>query len=150
MDCIVTKLVSVCSHGSGWQLLSINKFTLLLVRFVPVLGSSFVFFPESRLLNRKSNMLYIHKGNDDNCFFCCYTAGYHLVYKKETLESPRNCYRLSTKFITYNIKNSSATQLVRSIWFDHELYEHFKIWGYDRSSSDRFQIRKFETRIRVP
>ena len=112
VDSIVTKLVSFSSHGSGWQLSSIDKVTLKLVRFVPVRGSSFIPFPEGHLLRRDSNLLNIHNGNDENCFLYCYTAGYHLVFKKETLEPPRNCFRPRTNVLTYSNQNPAAKQPV--------------------------------------
>ena len=79
---IVSKLVSFSSYGSGWQLLSIDKVTLKLAKYVPVRGSSFIPFHEGHPLRRDSNLLNIHNGSDNNCFLYCYTAGYHLVYKK--------------------------------------------------------------------
>ena len=112
VDSIVTKLVSFSSHGSGWQLSSIDKVTLKLVRFVPVRGSSFIPLPEGHLLRRDSNLLNIHNGNDENCFLYCYTAGYHLVFKKETLEPPRKCFRPRTNVLTYSNENPAAKQPV--------------------------------------
>ena len=82
-DNIVSKLVSFSSYGSGWQLLSIDKVTLKLAKYVPVRGSSFIPFHEGHPLRRDSNLLNIHNGSDNNCFLYCYTAGYHLVYKKK-------------------------------------------------------------------
>ena len=84
IDSIVSKLVIFSSYGSGWQLLSIDKVTLKLTRCVAVRGSSFIPFHEGHPLRRDSNLLNIHNGSDNNCFLYCYTAGYHLVYKKKT------------------------------------------------------------------
>ena len=74
VDSIVTKIVTFSSHGSGRQLLSINKVTQKLARFVPVNGISFQPFPEGQLLRRDSNLQNIHNGHNGNCFLYCYTA----------------------------------------------------------------------------
>ena len=73
-------------------------------------GRSFIPFPEGLPLRRDSNLLNIHNANDDNCFLYCYTAGYHLVYKKETLEPPGPCFRQRTNVLTYSSENPSAKQ----------------------------------------
>ena len=82
IDNIVSKLVIFSSYGSGWQLLAIEKVTLKLVKCVAVRGSSYTLFHKGHPLRRDSNLLNIHNGSDDNCFQYCYTAGYHIVYKK--------------------------------------------------------------------
>ena len=107
VDNIVSKLVSFSSYGSGWQLLSIDKVTLKRVKYVPVRGSSFIPFHEGHPLRRDSNLLNIHNGSD-NCFLNCYTAGYHLVYKKEKLEPPAPCVRPRTNVLTYSRESPSA------------------------------------------
>ena len=110
VDNIVSKLVTFSSYGSGWQFLQIDKVTLKLVRYAPVRGRSFIPFPEGHPLRRDSNLLNIHNANDDKCFLYCYTAGYHLVYKRETLEPPGPCFRKRTKVLTYSSENPSAKQ----------------------------------------
>ena len=52
------------------------------VRRIAVRGSSYIPIHEGQPLRRESNLLKIHNGSDDNCFLPCYTAGYHIVYKK--------------------------------------------------------------------
>ena len=108
IDNIVSKLVIFSSYGSGWQLLSIDKVTLKLVKCVTVRGSSCIPFHEGHPLRRDSNLLNIQNGSDDNCFLYCYTAGYHIVYKKEKLEPPAPCFRPRTNVPTYSRENLSA------------------------------------------
>ena len=108
VDNIVSKLVSFSSYGSGRQLLSIDKVTLKLAKYVLVRGSSFIPFHEGHPLRRDSNLLNIHNGSDNNCFLYCYTAGYHLVYKKEKLEPPIPCVRPRTNVLTYSREKPSA------------------------------------------
>ena len=110
VDNIVSKLVTFSSYGSGWQLLQIDKVTLKLVRYAPVRGRSFIPFAEGHPLRRDSNLLNIHNANDDKCFLYCYTAGYHLVFKKETLEPPGPCFRQRTNVLTYSSENPNAKQ----------------------------------------
>ena len=93
IDNLVSKLVIFSSYGSGWKLLAIEKVTLILVKCVAVRDSSYIPFNEGHPLRRDSNLLNIHNGSDDNCFLYCYTAGYHIVYKKEKLEPPAPCFR---------------------------------------------------------
>ena len=108
IDNIVSKLVIFSSYGSGWQLLSIDKVILKLVKCVAVRGSSYILFHEGHPLRRDSNLLNIHNGSDDNCFLYCYTAGYHIVYKKEKLVPPAPCFRPRTNVLTYSRENPSA------------------------------------------
>ena len=110
VDNIVSMLVSFSSYGSGWQLQTIDKITVKLVRYIPVRGSSFIPFPDNHPLRRDSNLLNIHNANDDKCFLYCFTAGYHLVYLKEKLEPPRPCFRPRTNILTYSSENPSAKQ----------------------------------------
>ena len=110
VDNIVSKLVSFSSYGSGWQLQTIDKITVKLVRYIPVRGSSFIPFPDNYPLRRDPNLLNIHNANDDKCFLYCFTAGYHLVYLKEKLEPPRPCFRPRTNILTYSSENPSAKQ----------------------------------------
>ena len=81
-----------------------------LVRYAAVRGRSFIPFPEGHPLRRDSNLLNINNAKDDKRFLYCYTAGYHLVYKKETLEHPVPCFRQRTNVLTYSSENPSAKQ----------------------------------------
>ena len=100
IDSIVSTLVIFSSYGIGWQLLSIDKVTLKLTRCVAVRGSSFIPFLEGYPLSRDKTLLNIHNGSDNNCFLYCYTAGYHIVYKKEKLEPSAPCVRPRTNVLT--------------------------------------------------
>ena len=110
VDNIVSKLVSFSSCGSEWQLQTIEKITIKLVRYIPVRGSSFIPFPDNHPLRRDSILLKKHNANDDKCFLYSFTAGYHLVYLKEKLEPPRPCFRSRTNILTYSSENPSAKQ----------------------------------------
>ena len=112
VDTIVSKLVSFSSYGSGWQLQTIDKVILKLVRYVPMCGSSFIPFSERHMLRRVSNLLNIHNSNDEKCFLYSFTAGYHLVHKKEKLKRPRPCFRPRTNILTYSSEKPSAKQPV--------------------------------------
>ena len=112
VDNIVSKLVTFSNYGSGWQFLQTEKFTLKIVRYATVRGRSFIPFPEGHPLGRDSNLLNKHNANDDKCFLCCYTAGYHRVYKKETLDPTGPYLRHRTNVLTYSSENPSAKQLL--------------------------------------
>ena len=83
IDNILSKLVIFSSYGSGWQLLSIDKVTLKLVKCVAVRGSSYIPFHEGHPLRRDSNLLNIHNGSNDNCFLYCYKLDTTLFIKKK-------------------------------------------------------------------
>ena len=108
IDSIVSKLVIFSSYGSGWQLLFIDKLTLKLVKCVAVRDSSYKPFHEEHSLRRDSTLLNIHNRRDHNCFLYCFTAGYHLVYKKEKLKPPAPYFRPRTNVLTYSKENPSA------------------------------------------
>ena len=108
IDKIVSKLVIFSSHRSDWQLLSINKVTLKLARFVSVRGSSYIPVHEGHPLRCDPNLLNINNGSDDNCFPSFYTGGYDLAYEKEKLEPPASCFRPLTNVLTYSRENTSA------------------------------------------
>ena len=112
VNTIVSKLVSFSGSGSGWQLQTTDKVTINLVRYVPIRGSSFIPFSKGHLLRRDSNQINIHNSNDEKCFLYCFTAGYHLVHRKEKLEPPRPCFRPRTNILTYSSENPPAKQPV--------------------------------------
>ena len=105
IDNIKSELVIFSSYGSGWQLLPIDKVTLKLVICFAVKGSSYIPFLEGHPFRRDPNLLNIYNGSHDNCFLYCYTAGYHIVYKKEKLEPPAPCFRPRTNVLTYSREN---------------------------------------------
>ena len=119
LDNIVSELVTFSSYGSGWQLLKIvvaDKITF------------FVIFPEAHPVRCDSNLLSIHNTNDDKCFLYCYTAGYHLLYKKETLEPPEPCFRQRTDVLTVRNQELNNLKVFLTCQWVHWAYPGSKTW----------------------
>ena len=106
---MIQTLVSFASHGSGWSVDSINKSQLVLTRFAPIRGSSYIALPTA--LARYCHLLNVRNQSDNNCFKYCFTAAYHTKYGPP-LYGEKSSWRVKTSPHTYSLQNPVAHQPV--------------------------------------
>ena len=70
-------LNNFAAHGSGWTLDEIENIEVRLVKNKTISASSYLALPGT--LSGMSAMINIQNREDEQCFFYCYTAAYHLA-----------------------------------------------------------------------
>ena len=95
---LASALYTFASHGSGWILLEIKNLFVKFLSFSPIQGRSFIALP-SNLRNCQS-LINIRNTVDENCFFYCFTAAYHLHTDEPLIHT--SSWRCKTSSDTYN------------------------------------------------
>ena len=95
---LASALYTFASHGSGWILLEIKNLFVKFLSFSPIQGRSFIALP-SNLRNCQS-LINIRNIVDENCFFYCFTAAYHLHTDEPLIHT--SSWRCKTSSDTYN------------------------------------------------